>query len=176
MRFFIAPSLFLTFGLLLVPTLQAPAPESSNKSDYTIDASGTEVQSISNITTDLQDLPIATVDLQNSMDAQARRGSIVCDTTDGSPRLHDIDGVIYALRARGDQWCYQTNTVASKCTTVSSRGSVAISLCGNDKFRARCRAVADMTQAIKDKCKWYMYAGGRNYIEKPALGWRVQLH
>lgn len=167
-------SLLIVFGFLLVLAQQSPID--SDPFDPTIDISEVVMQPLNDPAVDLDSLP--TVDFhrmeisENATMALERRSTVVCDTTKASPRLHDVDKVINAMKARGDNWCYNSNASRSHCSSVASINGATVSLCGTT-FKIKCHTAGVMVQEIKDQCKWSLYAGGRNLMVSDR---RVQLH
>ncbi|KAI5803021.1 hypothetical protein EDC01DRAFT_774694 [Geopyxis carbonaria] len=74
-------------------------------------------------------------------------GKVACDTSSGSPRLHEIDNVIRTLR--GLTYCTKWNPW---CQTIARSGPhAAVSLCGLPwaiAGNARCNEIADQVKAI----------------------------
>ncbi|KAI5783706.1 hypothetical protein EDC01DRAFT_785357 [Geopyxis carbonaria] len=114
---------------------------------------------------DYPHLPIVTLaDILNTTsdtDAGRRTAAAACDTTKASPRLHDIDKVVIALKAPTLRWCLNTNDVGSRCTKiVAYHGLAAVSLCGKN-FKISCREAGELAARVKERCQWTLYAGGR---------------
>lgn len=86
-----------------------------------------------------------------------RQDGVTCQTSTGSPTLLDITNVINELKGRGpDAVCSQTNGKASKCTTLVTQDSAAISICGGTDDEGtghKCSEVADYANQIQQICK-----------------------
>ncbi|KAI5804376.1 hypothetical protein EDC01DRAFT_779267 [Geopyxis carbonaria] len=125
------------------------------------------------ITDDLPVLNTTSLSPSSAADSRIRfSGYVVCETSASSPRLHDIDYVIRAIRGRNR--CAKLGS--NLCETIARQGWYAgVSLCGKPwfPFRGDCEAVANHVQQIKDTCTRGMYAGGR-FVR--ADNWWIALH
>ncbi|KAI5777913.1 hypothetical protein EDC01DRAFT_635356 [Geopyxis carbonaria] len=121
----------------------------------------------------IQDLPILDFGNLTANDPATTRANIVCETTTGSPRLHDIDKVVQILITHSTAWCYNNNNWGSHCTRNAFVNRLAAaSLCGS-QARMNCGDMGREVKTIKDRCTWTMYAGGQSLL---VAGLRVVLH
>ncbi|KAI5787261.1 hypothetical protein EDC01DRAFT_788975 [Geopyxis carbonaria] len=104
---------------------------------------------------------------------------IDCDTTTGSPRLHEVDKVI-AIVKRKSGGCHNSNFWGSHCTRIASSTSggqthASISVCGT-YTKIGCWDVGEIALRIKKHCAWTQYAGGTGWISTNNGGWVVLHH
>ena len=85
-------------------------------------------------------------------------GQIICETTNGSPTTGDVTAVINQLKGLGStRECVQQNPGGSRCTTMISYGSAAISVCGPLGITTWCYLAAQWAADIQNAC----LSGGR---------------
>ncbi|KAI5795009.1 hypothetical protein EDC01DRAFT_745334, partial [Geopyxis carbonaria] len=157
MQFTLRPLLFLTV-LTLVSTLTLGSPLATQQPDQSADLILSSDVSDNNAVNTTSPIP-SDLDV-DAADVGARfTGTVKCDTTAGSPRLHDIDTVIRMVRQRRD--CGKRT---NGCFQIARHGPhAAVSICGRPwfEFPSNCAQIAGHLQQIKNKCTWTRYAGGR---------------
>lgn len=96
--------------------------------------------------------------------ASVTMGSVVCETTDGSPRTYDVIRAIAALNLVVDKnnsaLCCQRSAFGSMCTLLAGKDSASLGICGSWNFCTYCRNAVDMYLAIVDQCMWTDKVGG----------------
>ncbi|KAI5780458.1 hypothetical protein EDC01DRAFT_633330 [Geopyxis carbonaria] len=121
-------------------------------------------------------IPLNETETDNPEEMNARNLGYNCDTTAGSPRLHDIDTLVRVVRSLtgcGTDWPYSPRYPCRQVAQVETH--VAVSICGPGfESRWNCDRLANTIQGIKNRCAWSRYAGGR-YVEIEAKRW-VALH
>lgn len=103
-------------------------------------------------------------------------GEVECETTTGSPRISDINGLItYIDKERKYSECVQGNigSVGSKCRTLLSEGTAVIEICGHFNFHVMCYDAAEAARRIVKDCAWKGLAGGQFWFDNTPL--RIQL-
>lgn len=93
---------------------------------------------------------------------QVNPGRITCETTNASPTTGDVTAVIEKLKGLGsEELCVQKNLVDSRCTTMVSYGSAAISICGS-VWGTTCYLAAQWAEDIQNACLSGGRVGGQN--------------
>ncbi|KAF2142296.1 uncharacterized protein K452DRAFT_331973 [Aplosporella prunicola CBS 121167] len=82
-----------------------------------------------------------------------------CETSTGSPDTRDITDAINEMHGWTSDVCENGNGVKSKCTTLVSHKSAAISLCG-DAASLSCKGIASVANDIQQACLSDGKAGG----------------
>ena len=109
----------------------------------------------------LQTITLAlTVNALPSLEAR-QGGTIVCQTSDGSPYSDDVTGTINQLYGESGTLCSQTNDDGSDCTTVATQGTAGIVVCG-DNMNWLCGDVGKYAEDIQNGggCQWKSKVGG----------------
>ncbi|KAI5780431.1 hypothetical protein EDC01DRAFT_753982 [Geopyxis carbonaria] len=101
-------------------------------------------------------IPLNETETDNSEDVNARNLGYNCDTTAGSPRLHDIDTLVRVVRSStgcGTDWPYSPRYPCRQVAQVETH--VAVSICGPGfESRWTCDRLANTIQGIKNRCAW----------------------
>lgn len=84
---------------------------------------------------------------------QVNPGVITCETTDGSPTNGDVTEVINQLNiSSSTKECEQKNPLGSKCTTMISYGSAAVSVCGPFTITTWCSLAVKWAGEVQKAC------------------------
>ncbi|MCJ1280066.1 hypothetical protein MMC21_007891 [Puttea exsequens] len=94
-----------------------------------------------------------------------RQSGVYCQTSSASPDTADITLVINQLKGEGpDAICGQNNGHASDCTTLVTKNSAGISICGGTEDTSKCMDIANYANDIQQECLSNGKAGGQYQI------------